>query len=463
MIRNSVCIYNVGIDIILHNRKNLMHNFFVGIVVALTIACVTVTAQHRIFSIGLDEGPNNDFNAALQKALDAGMTGTQLFMNWSDLEPDSGQYDFENTYLWAAQWYGARDLKVIFYINPINTNQKEVPADLMNVDFDDPRMISRFKTLLDTVVTYLGDETIYFAMGNEINGYLHDSTSFEEYAKFFNEVSGHVKTLKPGIKTGYAVMLDAQFHLHQPYMAETADSADVMIGTYYGTSGDSVIDPVEIESLIDTFVTLSGDKPLIISELGYPCSPVLRSSDSMQADFITHAFIAWEKHKNKIPFIHFMKMWEWTSAQVQVFTQYYGLDNPEFVAFLSSIGLHDTLGNPKPAWDRLVQESRKYGFLRIETLWSNQRPGLSVRCWPNPFSTSVYFEIRTANSELRDLELAIYDIRGKLVHQFSNRSSHSAFRNSVYAWDARNQPNGIYIINVKTGKRRFIKKLILQK
>jgi hypothetical protein len=83
--------------------------------------------------------------------------------------------------------------------------------------------------------------------------------------------------------------------------------------------------------------------------------------------------------------------------------------------------------------------------------------------YPNPFSTSVFFEIRTANSELRDMQLTIYDIHGKLVQQLDNRGSHSAFRSSGYTWDASGHPNGIYIVRFVNGKKQLTSSVILDK
>jgi hypothetical protein len=85
-----------------------------------------------------------------------------------------------------------------------------------------------------------------------------------------------------------------------------------------------------------------------------------------------------------------------------------------------------------------------------------------VAVYPNPFSKSVFFEIRTANSELRDIQLTIYDIYGKLVQQLDNRGSHSVERFSSYAWEALNKPAGIYILKLRAGNRIWTRKLVLR-
>jgi hypothetical protein len=83
-----------------------------------------------------------------------------------------------------------------------------------------------------------------------------------------------------------------------------------------------------------------------------------------------------------------------------------------------------------------------------------------VRVFPNPFSTSVFFELRTAKSELRNMSLGIYDITGKLIYKLDQRGSHSAFRSSGYAWNALNYPSGIYFVRIKTGEHILKQKLI---
>jgi hypothetical protein len=91
--------------------------------------------------------------------------------------------------------------------------------------------------------------------------------------------------------------------------------------------------------------------------------------------------------------------------------------------------------------------------------------GMELVVGPNPFSTSVNIslEMRTANSELRNMQIGIYDIHGKLIQQLNNRGSHSAFRNSGYTWNALNHPVGTYIVRAKVGKKTLSKKVTLIK
>jgi hypothetical protein len=79
-----------------------------------------------------------------------------------------------------------------------------------------------------------------------------------------------------------------------------------------------------------------------------------------------------------------------------------------------------------------------------------------IHVYPNPFSTSVFFEMRNTNSGLRNMQVAIYDIQGKLLQEFKNSSS-------GYAWHAQDQAVGTYVIKMKSDKKEWTNKVSLIK
>jgi hypothetical protein len=84
---------------------------------------------------------------------------------------------------------------------------------------------------------------------------------------------------------------------------------------------------------------------------------------------------------------------------------------------------------------------------------------VSVR--PNPFCTSVDIMFRSKNEErrLKNVEVKIYDITGKLLSSTFN-IQHSSFVTTA-RWDAQDQPAGMYMVRVKAGDnvitKRFLK------
>jgi hypothetical protein len=84
---------------------------------------------------------------------------------------------------------------------------------------------------------------------------------------------------------------------------------------------------------------------------------------------------------------------------------------------------------------------------------------MSIKMYPNPFSTSVDIRVAIAYSKFKtsNLKFKICNINGKLVY------SKLVNRNSSLIWEPQNQPAGIYMIEVKAGLQTFRKRVTLLK
>jgi hypothetical protein len=101
----------------------------------------------------------------------------------------------------------------------------------------------------------------------------------------------------------------------------------------------------------------------------------------------------------------------------------------------------------------------------VEARGRDMDPDVDVACYPNPFNPVVV--ISWANSGIAGAihesplhnapKLAIYDTRGRMVHNTGNVNT------GHYTWNATGLPAGVYLIQVKAGKRTFIKKTTLLK
>jgi hypothetical protein len=424
-------------------------------------------SQERLFAIGVDEGPNNDFGAALTEAMDMGMNAVQLFLGWSEMEPDSGQYNIAGNFItWAPAFYAGYGLKVVLYINPIHMVDKTVPADLKDKAWDDPEMIARYNALIDSVTGYIGNETVYFVIGNEVDmAVLADSADYAQYKVFFNATKAHFQSLHPDIPVGVVIQTDALFDDTKTRFAlDLQEAADLLMVTYYGGSLDvfGYIDPDTLVNVFDAIVAKANGKEVIFTELGYPSSPVLNSTQEKQADFISNAFAAWEKHKDTIPYVLIMKQWEWSRDDVLGSGWFDSTWYSEtLLAFLTSIGLHDSLGNEKIGWQRLREEAQKYGFIGIEDEITSVRNRISMTAVPNPFNSMVNIMVRRTANGVRCNTINVYNINGKLVANLTPYASR--LTPYTFTWNPDNLAAGIYIIRAKAGNRTFQKRVTLVK
>jgi hypothetical protein len=97
-------------------------------------------------------------------------------------------------------------------------------------------------------------------------------------------------------------------------------------------------------------------------EAGYPSSPKLESSEAQQADFVRQAFRAWDAQAGRVALLNFTWLTDAPQASVEGWTDYYGLDDPRFAAFLATLGLRADDGRAKPALEVLAAESHARGW-----------------------------------------------------------------------------------------------------
>jgi len=79
--------------------------------------------------------------------------------------------------------------------------------------------------------------------------------------------------------------------------------------------------------------------------------------------------------------------------------------------------------------------------------------------YPNPFNPSTQLKIENPNFEV--LELKIYNIKGQIIQQVDNKNLQS--ENSIYIWNANENPSGIYFFELSSLNRSIIKKSVFIK
>jgi hypothetical protein len=101
-----------------------------------------------------------------------------------------------------------------------------------------------------------------------------------------------------------------------------------------------------------------------------------------------------------------------------------------------------------------------YGPTEVKPVPVVYNGNAGIKCWPNPFSTSVDISlVRGASSVVRSgkADIKIYDIRGQLISTLP-RTTNYELRTS-YKWQAQGQPAGIYFIRIQQGHKTLSKKI----
>lgn len=188
-----------------------------------------VPTGDRMLSIDITETEHDNFANDFAVAKTAGMEVTTFSQNWNEIETSSENY--YNAWLSSANhFYPPRGTAISLSIQVINTNQLEVPSDLVDTDFDHPDMINRFKRLLDFVFDEIPDVTLVsLSIGNEIDAYLGvDADLWAQYQTFYENVSAYARTKRSGLKVGAKTTFSEIVGAASSYIAALNSTSDLL-------------------------------------------------------------------------------------------------------------------------------------------------------------------------------------------------------------------------------------------
>ncbi|MEL6429529.1 MAG: hypothetical protein AAFZ87_12485 [Planctomycetota bacterium] len=126
--------------------------------------------------------------------------------------------------------------------------------------------------------------------------------------------------------------------------------------TYYPLDAAFQVLPLaDVPEHVDAMLDLADGKPLHPLEAGYPSAAACGSSEAVHAGFVDILRAKWRAHAAAIPSVNLVWLCDLDAETVEALCAYYGSDAEAFAGFLGSLGLRTHAGEPKPAWERLVQ------------------------------------------------------------------------------------------------------------
>lgn len=324
-----------------------------------------VPAGDRLLGVAISDRADGDFNSAFSEAVDAGMQVTSLSLAWDDLEVAPGVYTPAIDYLGiAAGYYPPRGIRLLLSINPIDTNRSRRPAWLDGRAWDDPVVVEAFEGLLDWAMARAAPlDLVALSIGNEIDATLASAAEWEAYRRFHMQVSAHARALQPGLRVGAKITVGG---LRGPFSEQAvalSEASGLVLTTYYPLEPDFTIAPPSVVAgVFDDIVERAGTLPVLFAEIGAPSTTRCGSSEAMQAEFVSRAFEAWDRHADQIELLEFVWMHDVDEAALDRYEAYYGLSDPCFLDYLATLGLQSADGGDKPAWTRLADEAAARGW-----------------------------------------------------------------------------------------------------
>lgn len=411
----------------------------------------------RTLAFQVDMTQNMNFDSAFGHAQSLCIESVHSSFWWQGLEPSPNQiggpiFDLINVVDW---YYSSKGVQVELQIAPINGPNLEMPSDLQNTAFDDPQMIARFNTLLDSVFAHLPTvELAALNIGNEHDFIIAGDTVFaRQYATFLDSVSTHAKDLYFAIhgtdlKVGTTLTFDG---LTAPSTRAAChimnENTDIISTTYYPLNNDFTMEsPTVVYTDFTTLTTEYPDtlQPIYFTECGYASSTFCNSSEAQQADFYRIVFDAWDQHINHIPYITIFKSTDWSATEVNDLAMAYGINDTIFKEYLRTLGVRTFPrdGMHKEAFEQIRCEVDSRGWCAAGcNLTGIPAPSLpsTVQVFPNPATTSFQVKWETSHSPVT---IRMIDMQGKAWEIPQTKSPGSLHVST------EGLPKGIYLLGI---------------
>lgn len=310
--------------------------------------------------LGLTPNPADAFlaDSLVQSFLISKAMGATMVQNgelWSELETGPGAIDAASL---RGKFAGFQYLGLANYYNLriVDTNQRGVPADLASTAFDDPAMIARVDAVVDTLLDLFEVwPPLAFCFGNEVDAYFASRPGeLPAFRALLQHVRNRVHARLPNVPVACCTISPVMNA--GAWVGDTLNAVtDLVVYTYYPFQSASDFQhrpPSTFEPDMGAMLARAGSKPLALQEVGYSSSAANASSPAAQAD-VVRRFRAWTaaQPRSRVLFANWFLMTDWSTATVNTLVGYYGATSPGFRAYLGNLGLRDSLGAAKPAWN----------------------------------------------------------------------------------------------------------------
>lgn len=319
----------------------------------------------------VDPGAKATLDQAFGEVITAGANSYELSVTWASLESAPGVVDVSglDNLLTIIQSAGQIPYLVI---KTVDTVSLEIPLDLRDAsdanqlaggrNFDDPVIVNRFRAVLDAVVPLLVQRGGFFlSVGNEID--VNFSLAPARKTPFLNFLIAsrqHCQQIDSRLAVGATLTFDV-LSSDPAYFDSIRDNSDALAINYYPLTNGTVRSPGLVASELGAVVQRAGTKAVLIQEAGYPSGALNGSSEGMQRDFVENLY-DYVSTEPRIRFLSSLHLADYTAAELQGFIAFFNSSDPQFIEFLSTLGMRGNDGAAKLSYSALLQ-----GMTRAKT------------------------------------------------------------------------------------------------
>jgi hypothetical protein len=290
-------------------------------------------------------------NRRFEQSVHAGASYVYLSPKWNELEPRPGKYNFKDLDFQISQAV-QHGLPLICNVRIVDTNQTSIPADLEKRSFNDPQLRERLLSLLAALMPRFQGRAKYMLIGNEVDGYFKGHPGeVADYRDLYLAAATQVKQIQPDTPVSTTITFDG-ISVADGLLKPLMDATDFFSLTYYPLTPDFVVrDPDSVQGDFARIKVAAHNKKILLQEVGYPSSPLNKSSEEKQATLCRNVLNQLRTHKADFIGAYWFTMCDFPDSVVQNLAKYYQLaEAARFKSFLGSLGMFDQHGNPKKSW-----------------------------------------------------------------------------------------------------------------
>jgi hypothetical protein len=316
----------------------------------------------------------------LSEAVARGMRTVSYELDWSEIETGPEVYDLDAFEARLDDWAEQGLTLPYLNISAISIGSLGAPADLLDPEdplrfvdgrrVDDPLIVDRYLAMLDAVVPVLLDHGGWVLMaGNEVNAYFEDvdASEAEHFVRFLEQVRAHVQSSWPDLPVGVILTSQAVFN-DQPWLTPILEATDVAGFNFYAGRPDWTVetDPEVVRGWFRQIAEATGDRPILIQELGAPSSYEDRPTTigcTLEQQAVLLAAMADEiGAEPRVRWVSWFKMVPFSNAFADAYVDLIAAEPgvpqwflDRFREHLRGYGLaRFSDGSPKPAWSAFL-------------------------------------------------------------------------------------------------------------
>ena len=299
--------------------------------------------------------------AALDTVRRTGATFFALELSWSAAEPRPREYRLEEI-IRSARLLRQSGATLHLSIPLVTESARDVPADLTDTAFDDPKLSLRLGRLLDALTPALLDvQTL--SLGDAADTYFADKPEeLRAYRRLFDGAVQFLQRKVPRLLVG--VTTAAPTESRSPEVAaELHRRSPVLFYTYCPLVASASApftqrDPEVLEKDWAALLTAAGDRPIAFPRVSYSSSAENGSSAQRQAAFVRvfRRFLD-RADGRKLLFARYLWLRDPAPADLPEVSPGSSIAERRRHALLANLGLQDYAGHAKPAWTEWLRES----------------------------------------------------------------------------------------------------------